>query len=208
LALALVCDLRDHRAPVGEEDLADFDTDVLARFVLARASAGLAGSTIRNDTGHLELIRAWFGRRRDREPTRRPALRGPRVRRPGPGGPALVLPRAAGVARPRSAPPAHPAIRAPLPSSSPGTSSYRPRSLGLLAAPTLGHGRGYRVIGGPEERVVAVSWITSRWVYVERRVAGAVARALPDPAGRGLGGGQVKRSRTCVVGAAGSGLWA
>src|SRR5215470_18046903 len=54
--------------------------------------------------------------RRDREPTRRPALRGPRVQRPGPGG--------------------------------------------------------------------------------------------PDPAGRGLGGGQVKRSRTCVVGAAGSGLWA
>ena len=47
---------------VGEEDLADFETDVLAGFVLARASAGLADSTIRNDTGHLELIRAWFGR--------------------------------------------------------------------------------------------------------------------------------------------------
>src|SRR5262249_50914653 len=62
LALALVRDLRDHRAPVGEEDLADFETDVLAGFVLARASAGLADSTIRNDTGHLELIRAWFGR--------------------------------------------------------------------------------------------------------------------------------------------------
>src|SRR5215468_6584194 len=31
-------------------------------FLLARASAGLADSTIRNDTGHLELIRAWFGR--------------------------------------------------------------------------------------------------------------------------------------------------
>jgi integrase/recombinase XerD len=48
--------------PVSEEDLADFETDVLAGFVLARASAGLAGSTIRNDTGHLELIRDWFGR--------------------------------------------------------------------------------------------------------------------------------------------------
>jgi integrase/recombinase XerD len=35
---------------------------VLAGFVLARASAGLADSTIRNDTGHLELIRDWFGR--------------------------------------------------------------------------------------------------------------------------------------------------
>ena len=62
LALALVRDPRDHRAPVSEEDLADFETDVLAGFVLARASAGLADSTIRNDTGHLELIRDWFGR--------------------------------------------------------------------------------------------------------------------------------------------------
>ena len=58
----------------------------------------------------------------------------------------------------------------------------------------------------PEEHVVAVSWIISGWVYVELRVAGAVARALPDPVGRGLGRGQVKRIRTCVVGAAGSGL--
>ena len=57
MALALVRDLRDHRAPVSEEELADFETDVLAR-----ASAGLADSTIRNDTGHLELIRDWFGR--------------------------------------------------------------------------------------------------------------------------------------------------
>jgi integrase/DNA-binding Xre family transcriptional regulator len=62
LALALVRDLRDHRAPVSEEDLADFETDVLAGCVLARASVGLADSTIRNDTGHLELIRAWLGR--------------------------------------------------------------------------------------------------------------------------------------------------
>jgi len=38
LALALVRDLRDHRAPVSEEDLADFETDVLARFVVARAA--------------------------------------------------------------------------------------------------------------------------------------------------------------------------
>ena len=34
---------------------------MLAGFVLARASAGLADSTIRNDAGHLELIRDWFG---------------------------------------------------------------------------------------------------------------------------------------------------
>jgi integrase len=62
LALALVRDLRDHRAPVSEEELADFQTDMLAGFLLARASAGLADSTIRNDTGHLQLIRDWFGR--------------------------------------------------------------------------------------------------------------------------------------------------
>ena len=61
MVLAIVRDLRDHRVPASEEELADFETDVLAGFVLARASAGLADSTIRNDTGHLELIRDWFG---------------------------------------------------------------------------------------------------------------------------------------------------
>jgi hypothetical protein len=40
LALVLVRDLRDHRAPVSEEDLADFETDVLAGFVLARDLGG------------------------------------------------------------------------------------------------------------------------------------------------------------------------
>jgi len=62
LALAVVRDLREHRVPTSEEELADFETDVLAGFVLARASAGLVDSTIRNDTNHLELIRDWFGR--------------------------------------------------------------------------------------------------------------------------------------------------
>ena len=61
MALALVRDLREHRAPVSAEELADLETDVLAGFVLARASAGMADSTIRNDTSHLELIRDWFG---------------------------------------------------------------------------------------------------------------------------------------------------
>jgi integrase/recombinase XerD len=56
-----VRDLREHRAPASAEELADFETDVLAGFVLACASAGLADSTIRNDTGHLELIRDRFG---------------------------------------------------------------------------------------------------------------------------------------------------
>jgi integrase/recombinase XerD len=62
LVLAVVRDLRDRRVLASGEELADFETDVLAGFVLARASAGLADSTIRNDTGHLELIRDWFGR--------------------------------------------------------------------------------------------------------------------------------------------------
>jgi integrase len=36
--------------------------DLLAGFVLARASAGLCDSTIRSDISHLELIREWFAR--------------------------------------------------------------------------------------------------------------------------------------------------
>jgi integrase len=62
LALVVVRDLRERRAPASDEELASFETDLLAGFVLARASAGLVDSTIRNDTNHLELIRDWFGR--------------------------------------------------------------------------------------------------------------------------------------------------
>ena len=62
MALAAVRDLREHRVPASEDELADFETDVLAGFVLARASAGLTDSTIRNDANHLDLIRDWFGR--------------------------------------------------------------------------------------------------------------------------------------------------
>jgi site-specific recombinase XerD len=62
LSLAVVRDLRDQRASAGPEEVAEFETDVLAGFVLARASAGLADGTIRGDVGHLEQVRAWFGR--------------------------------------------------------------------------------------------------------------------------------------------------
>jgi site-specific recombinase XerD len=62
LALAVVRDLREFRAPVSAEELEQFETDVLAGFVLARASAGLADGTIRADVGHLDQMRAWFGR--------------------------------------------------------------------------------------------------------------------------------------------------
>ncbi|MGW1885077.1 hypothetical protein [Streptomyces sp. NPDC001970] len=62
LGLATVRDLREFRDPVSAEELEQFETDVLAGFVLARASAGLADGTIRGDVGHLDQMRAWLGR--------------------------------------------------------------------------------------------------------------------------------------------------
>ena len=62
MSLAVVRDLREARAPAGPDELAAFETDVLAGFVLARAAAGLADATIRSDVLHLEQVRAWFGR--------------------------------------------------------------------------------------------------------------------------------------------------
>jgi hypothetical protein len=62
LGLAVVRDLRQARPPAGPEELAAFETDVLAGFVLARAAAGLADGTISSDVVHLEQVRAWFGR--------------------------------------------------------------------------------------------------------------------------------------------------
>jgi len=62
LVLEVVRDLREQRAPASPEEVADFETDVLAGFVLARASAGLADATIRGDVGHLEQVRVWFGK--------------------------------------------------------------------------------------------------------------------------------------------------
>ncbi|WP_041254077.1 tyrosine-type recombinase/integrase [Frankia sp. EAN1pec] len=63
MALAVVRDLRDQRPSAASADeLAMFETDVLAGFVLARSSAGLTDGTIRSDVGNLEQIRSWFGR--------------------------------------------------------------------------------------------------------------------------------------------------
>jgi integrase/recombinase XerD len=62
LALAVVRDLRDVRAAAGPDELAAFETDVLAGFVLARAAAGLSDGTISSDVIHLEQVRARFGR--------------------------------------------------------------------------------------------------------------------------------------------------
>jgi hypothetical protein len=61
LSLAVVRDLRDARAPAGPDELAAFETDVLAGFVLARAAAGLSDNTIRSDVLHLEQLRKRCG---------------------------------------------------------------------------------------------------------------------------------------------------
>ena len=45
MELGVVRDLRDARGPAGPEELAGFETDTLAGFVLARSAAGLADST-------------------------------------------------------------------------------------------------------------------------------------------------------------------
>jgi hypothetical protein len=56
LGLAVVRDLREHRAPATEEELADFETDVLAGFVLApelrNASARNRPSTNNGTASH------------------------------------------------------------------------------------------------------------------------------------------------------------
>jgi integrase/recombinase XerD len=62
LVVAAVADLRSLRAPASAEELADFETDVLAGLVLARSSAGLADGTIRGELSNLDQLREWFGR--------------------------------------------------------------------------------------------------------------------------------------------------
>ncbi|MCY0924378.1 MULTISPECIES: tyrosine-type recombinase/integrase [unclassified Streptomyces] len=90
LALAAVRDLREFRAPTSTEELEAFETDVLAGFVLARASAGLADGTIRGDVGNLEQMRTWFGRPLwDMEPADADAYFG-RVMRGSPSGTRLA----------------------------------------------------------------------------------------------------------------------
>jgi site-specific recombinase XerD len=67
-----------------------FETDVLAGFVLARASAGLTDGTIRGDVGHLEQVWTWFGRPLwDMEPADADAYFG-RVLRGSPSGTRLA----------------------------------------------------------------------------------------------------------------------
>ncbi|MCO1593740.1 hypothetical protein M8C17_01000 [Micromonospora sp. RHAY321] len=90
MGLAVVRDLRDRRAPATDEELEDFEVDVLAGFVLARASAGLTDGTVRGDVSQLEQIRDWFGRPLwEMEPTDADAYFG-RVLRGAPSGTRLA----------------------------------------------------------------------------------------------------------------------
>jgi hypothetical protein len=62
LALSVVRDVREVRQPTSAEELADFETDLLAGLVLARASAGVSDDTVRGEISNLEQVREWFGR--------------------------------------------------------------------------------------------------------------------------------------------------
>jgi hypothetical protein len=62
MGLAAVRGMREARVPAGPDEVAAFETDVLAGFVLARAAAGLSDKTISAEVSNLEQVRAWFGR--------------------------------------------------------------------------------------------------------------------------------------------------
>ncbi|MGH3236310.1 MAG: tyrosine-type recombinase/integrase [Streptosporangiaceae bacterium] len=62
VALAVVRDLREARPRASADEIAAFETDVLAGLVLARAAAGLTDGTIAGDVIHLEQIRGWLGK--------------------------------------------------------------------------------------------------------------------------------------------------
>ncbi|MEU8927421.1 tyrosine-type recombinase/integrase [Kitasatospora sp. NPDC048545] len=62
MALAVVRDLRPDLRLESAEEVAAFEQDLLAEFVLARASAGVLDDTIRADVGGVLGLREWFGR--------------------------------------------------------------------------------------------------------------------------------------------------
>jgi integrase len=62
MALAVVPDLRPEFRLETVEEIAAFEQDLLAEFVLARASAGVLDDTIRGDVGAVMALREWFGR--------------------------------------------------------------------------------------------------------------------------------------------------
>jgi site-specific recombinase XerD len=62
MGLAAVRDLREVRRLETPEEIEAFEQDVLAGFVLARASAGMADRTIKQETSAVIELRQWFGR--------------------------------------------------------------------------------------------------------------------------------------------------
>src|ERR1700686_3649537 len=60
MGLAVVRDMREARVPEGPEELAGFETDVLAGFVLARAAAGLSDRTISADVSRAQALKTYF----------------------------------------------------------------------------------------------------------------------------------------------------
>ncbi len=69
MVLAVVRGLCERRVPTGLEELVDFETVVLAGFVLAGVLAGLVDGTVGSDIGHLEQTRTWWGRDSSRRTT-------------------------------------------------------------------------------------------------------------------------------------------
>lgn len=62
MSLAVVRDLRSHLRLETSEEVAAFEQDLMAEFVLARSSAGITDSTIRKDVAAVVELREWFGR--------------------------------------------------------------------------------------------------------------------------------------------------
>lgn len=62
MSVAVVRDLRPHLRLETPEEVAAFEQDLLAEFVLARSSAGVADSTVRTDVAVVVELREWFGR--------------------------------------------------------------------------------------------------------------------------------------------------
>lgn len=62
MALAAARDLRPHLRLETADEVEAFEQDLLAEFVLARASAGITDTTIRCDVTAVVGLREWFGR--------------------------------------------------------------------------------------------------------------------------------------------------
>ena len=60
MSLAVVRDLRPQSRLSTAEDVAAFEQDLLAEFVMARASAGVTDGTIRTDVSIVVELREWF----------------------------------------------------------------------------------------------------------------------------------------------------